>query len=161
MTLRSQSRGTGQSPVLAVALVLAAAGWALAAAARYRNVESDLVQDYLSAQAIRHGDSIYAPLPEEWAVPPPKATTSPPVVVNDHPPPYVRALAPLGTFSSPTAFMILAAAGVVATASGCFLVAHELGWSRRTGAFLAAGLLVHPGTMTCLSVGNVSLLLFG
>lgn len=74
----------------AVVLVVACA-WALAMAAAYRFTFSDLTQDYLSARALRKGKSVYTPMPTRWAL----ADTNG-VVVNDHPPPYVLALSPLG-----------------------------------------------------------------
>src|SRR5262245_47950279 len=142
--------------VLGLTLAVVAGVWTLAAAASYRHLWSDLTQDYLSARALHEGESVYAPLPARWALP--DETND--VVVNDHPPPYILTLTPLGYLAYPTAFLVLAAANAAAGVAACAIVARELGWSARTGALVAAGLLIHPGTVACLCVGNISLLLF-
>jgi hypothetical protein len=137
-----------------VLVAVFACAWALTVAAAYRSTFSDLTQDYLSARALRNGQSVYTPMPARWVL----ADTNE-VVVNDHPPPYVLALSPLGLLPYPVAFLLLAVANSVAGVAAVAIVGRELGWSARVTALGAIGLLVHPGTIACLCVGSISLLL--
>ncbi|WP_162542161.1 glycosyltransferase family 87 protein [Gemmata obscuriglobus] len=139
---------------LCVTGAVAACVWALASAATYRHVPSDLTQDYLTARALRDGTPVYDPLPAAWAHP--GATDT---VTSDHPPPYIVALAPLELLPYPIAFLLLAAANVAAGTGCVVIVGRELGWSARVTALVVTALLLHPGAVTCLCVGNVSLVL--
>jgi hypothetical protein len=141
---------------MAGVLIVAAVAWAVALAAPHRSVWSDYTQDHLSALALREGKSVYAPMPASSVL----GADSTDVSVNDHPPPYILALLPLGQLTYPVAFVVLAALNAAAGVLACLIVARELNWSMRTGMLVAVGLLLHPGTVACLCVGNVSLVLF-
>jgi hypothetical protein len=116
---------------------------------------SDLTQDYLSAHALLLGHSIYEPLPASEA-----CSWDNRIVLNDHPPPYILALSPLGFLPYRIAFLAMAMANIAAVLTACFLIAGEFGWSTRVGALVAMVSLLLPGTVSCVMVGNISLLLF-
>lgn len=136
-------------------LCIAMAAYLFATTSRNTNQSTDYTQDYLSAKAIFAGKSIYTPLSEESV----GITENPRLRVNDHPPPYVVALAPLALLSYTQAFLILSVASCVAIIGSGLLLGVGYGWGLVGGCLVALLLLLHPGTGTGLLYGNISSLL--
>jgi hypothetical protein len=119
-------------------------------------VNSDYVQDYLSARAFARGDSIYTATPEGPDDAGARVPSHPTPYVNDHPPPYILALAPLAGLRYDQAYTILSLVTLAAAAGIGVVVGRELGIGTGGTLLLTAAVLNHPGVGMCLWTGNLA-----